>query len=69
MAQMAHAAHVLEHVPEKLTDFSDILDIGYIRCLIKDMLHVFEIEPICPDQMDRERFHVIGIGSKACFNV
>jgi hypothetical protein len=25
-------------VPEKWVHFSDILDIGYIRCLIKDML-------------------------------
>jgi len=31
-------SEVLVDVPEKLLDFSDILDIAYIRCLIKDML-------------------------------
>jgi hypothetical protein len=32
---------------------------------MKDMLQIFEIEPIHPDHMDRERFHMIGIGSSA----
>jgi hypothetical protein len=30
------------HVPEKWVHFSDILDIGYIRCLRKDMLQLIE---------------------------
>ncbi len=35
----------LEHVPEKLVDFSIILDIGYIRCLIhENMLQLFDFE-------------------------
>ncbi len=65
----------LEHVPEKLTDFSDILDIGYTRCLITDMLYFFDVEPICRDHVDRNsstsdisdvpksRFRMIRIGS------
>ncbi len=42
----------LEHVPEKLVDFSIILDIGYIRCLIDgNMIQLFDFERFLLDRM------------------
>ena len=41
-----------EHAPEKLNDFSDILDIGYIRVLIdENMLQLFDFERVLFDRM------------------
>ena len=42
---------MLEHVPEKLNDFSVLLDIGYIRCLTKNMLQLFDFERFLVDRM------------------
>jgi hypothetical protein len=42
----------LEHVPEKLIDFSVILDIGYIRCLIdENMLQDIDFKRFLLDRM------------------
>ena len=42
----------LEHVPEKSIDFSVLLDIGYIRCLIdENMVQLIDFERFPTDRV------------------
>jgi len=59
----------LEHIPEMWVRFSDVLDIGYIRCLIEDMLQLIEAARILITRVIHRERDTLACGRHAATGV